>query len=129
MMVGIGIAARELGVHPETLRRWAKAGRIEVEREVLKDVGSGVNDHKKGLRQLVKRIGSGEVGRLVITHKEWLLHFGSALVLSLCEHFGTEVVIINASEDASFEEELVEDVVEDLWVDVRQVFRAERERF
>ncbi len=31
---------------------------------------------------------------------------------SLCEHFGTEVVIINASEEATFEEELVQDVLE-----------------
>ena len=34
------------------------------------------------------------------------------MVFSLCEHFGTEVIIVNASEDASFEEELVQDVLE-----------------
>ena len=32
MKVRISEAARELGVHPETLRRWEKAGKIEVER-------------------------------------------------------------------------------------------------
>ena len=32
--------------------------------------------------------------------------------LPLCEHFGTEVVIVNASEEASFEDELVQDVLE-----------------
>ena len=48
----------------------------------------------------------------MITHKDRLLRFGSELVLSLCEHFGTEVVIVNASEEASFEEELVQDVLE-----------------
>ncbi len=128
MRVGIGDAARELGVHPETLRRWEKTGKIEVERtptgfrrydlaklrglaphrapstratlvyarvfsherqdglarqsalleafaaangwtyEVLRDLGSGRNDHQKGLRQLIRRICSGEVGRLVLTH-------------------------------------------------------------
>lgn len=49
---------------------------------------------------------------MVITHKDRLLRFGSELVFSLCEHFGTEVVIINSSEEASFEEELVQDVLE-----------------
>lgn len=49
---------------------------------------------------------------LVIIHKDRLLRFGSELVFSLCEHFGTEVIIINASEEATFEEELVSDVLE-----------------
>ena len=80
--------------------------------EVLQDLGSGLNYHKKGLRLLIQRICSGEVGRLVITHKDRLLRFGSELVFSLCEQFGTEVVIVNASEGASFEEELVQDVLE-----------------
>lgn len=80
--------------------------------ETLQDLGSGPNYHKKGLRTLIQRICSGEIGRLVITHKDRLLRFGSELVFSLCEHFGTEVVIISASEEATFEEELVQDVLE-----------------
>lgn len=173
MLVSIKEAAKELGVRPETLRRWEAAGKIDppirtpggkrrydlaklrglVPRkasssritlayarvsshdqktdlvrqvallesycaangwnyEVLQDLGSGLNYHKKGLRLLIRRICSGEIGRLVITHKDRLLRFGSELVFSLCEHFGTEVVIINASEEASFEEELVSDVLE-----------------
>ena len=52
------------------------------------------------------------MGRLVLTHQDRLPRFGSELVLSLCEHFGTEAIIVNASEDASFEEELVQDMRE-----------------
>ena len=80
--------------------------------ETIQDLGSGLNYRKKGLRTLIRRICSGEVGRLVITHKDRLLRFGSDLVFSLCEQFGTEVVIVNASEEASFEDELVQDVLE-----------------
>lgn len=172
MKVSIGKAAAEVGVHPGTLRRWERAGKIEVERtptgfrrydlaklrglaphkapsmkstllyarvsshdqkedlvrqvallesfaaadgwtyEVMQDIGSGLNYHKKGLRLLIRRICSGEVGRLVLTHKDRLLRFGSEFVFSLCEHFGTEGIILNASEDPSFEEELVSDVLE-----------------
>ena len=172
-LVPIGVAAKELGVHPDTLRRWEEEGRIappertaggrrrydlsklhglEAHRapsarstiayarvstagqkddlarqvgllesfcaangwpyEVISDVGSGLNYSKRGLRQLIKRICSGEVGRLVISHRDRLLRFGSEMVFSLAEHFGTEIVIINASEESSFEEDLASDVIE-----------------
>ena len=80
--------------------------------EVISDVGSGLNYHKRGLKALVSRICSGEVGRLVLSHKDRLLRFGSELVFSLCEHFGVEVIIINASGDSTFEEDLANDVIE-----------------
>lgn len=80
--------------------------------EVLQDLGSGLNYNKKGLRVLIKRICQGEIGRLVVTHKDRLLRFGSELVFSLCEAFETEVVIINQGETPSFEEELAQDVLE-----------------
>jgi predicted site-specific integrase-resolvase len=80
--------------------------------EVIADIGSGLNYHKRGLRRLIARICSGEVGRLVLAHKDRLLRFGAELVFSLCEHFGTEVVIINASEEPSFDEDLAQDVIE-----------------
>ncbi len=80
--------------------------------EVVQDLGSGLNYHKKGLRLLIKRICQGEIERLVITHKDRLLRFGSELVFSLCEAFETEVVIINQGETPSIEEELAQDVLE-----------------
>jgi putative resolvase len=80
--------------------------------EVLQDLGSGLNYSKKGLRKLIKEICLGDVQRLVITHKDRLLRFGSELIFSLCEQFGVEVVIINASEDTDFEDDLVQDVLE-----------------
>jgi putative resolvase len=81
--------------------------------EVIQDLGSGVNYQKKGLQQLLKRICSGQVGRLVLTHKDRLLRFGSELVFAVCEAFHTEVVIINQGEATlSFEEELAQDVLE-----------------
>jgi hypothetical protein len=55
----------------------------------------------------------GDVGRLVITHKDRLLRFGAELVFAMCEEFGTEVMIINQSpEEVSFEQELVSDMIE-----------------
>jgi putative resolvase len=81
--------------------------------EVISDLGSGMNYSKRGLQLLIKRICQGEIGRLVIVHKDRLLRFGSELVFSLCEIFNTEVVIINQGEQpVRFEEELAQDVLE-----------------
>lgn len=79
---------------------------------VVEDTGSGLNYHKRGLKKLLHQICSGQIERLVLTHKDRLLRFGSEIVFSLCEHFAVEVVIINSSENSSFEEELVTDVLE-----------------
>ena len=81
--------------------------------ETISDLGSGLDYHKKGLTKLLKRIMSGEVSRLVLTHKDRLLRFGSELVFAMCEEFETEVVIVNKSpEESTFEQELVTDMVE-----------------
>jgi len=170
-------AAKHLGIHPDTLRRWANSGKVKVagytpgkqrlfdlkdfeklgvsptsrpiqiqmpticyarvssrdqiqdlrrqvemlelycssqgwKYEVIQDLGSGMNYQKKGLNQLIRNLCNQKIGRLVITHKDRLLRFGSELIFSLCSHVGCEVVIINASEDSSYEEDLTRDVLE-----------------
>lgn len=66
--------------------------------EIVQDRGSGLNYRKWDLRQL--------------THQDRLVHFGAELVFTLCEQFEIEVVIINAAEERTLEEDLVQDVVE-----------------
>jgi predicted site-specific integrase-resolvase len=177
MLVRLKEAAKHLGVHPDTLRRWANSNKVKVagltqgkqrlfdlceleklirypsnkiiskqkftvayarvsshdQKEDLKrqikqlelfcsaqgwsyqlisDLGSGINYKKKGLKELLKKICYGEVERLVITHKDRLLRFGSELIFSLCSMTACEVVIINAAEESSFEEDLTRDVLE-----------------
>ncbi|MDR3165867.1 MAG: IS607 family transposase [Synergistaceae bacterium] len=80
--------------------------------EVISDLGSGINYHKKGLKRLLAAILDGQVGRLVITHKDRLLRFGAELVFAICEAKSVEVVILNQGEDASFEEDLAKDMQE-----------------
>lgn len=87
--------------------------------ELISDLGSGLNYKKKGLIKLIKLICSEQVDRLVLTHKDRLLRFGSELIFTLCEHFGVEVVMINRSEDSTFEEDLAKDVM-----DIVMVFSA-----
>jgi predicted site-specific integrase-resolvase len=80
--------------------------------EVIKDLGSGMNYHKKGLNRLLEMILRKQMKRLVITHKDRLLRFGSELVFAMCAAQNIEIVIIHKGDQPSFEEELAKDVLE-----------------
>jgi len=92
--------------------------------EIVQDLGSGLNFQKRGLKKLIQNICSGKIDRLVLTHKDRLLRFGSELVFSLCEQFGIEVVIMNRSEESRFEDDLVQDVLEIITVFSARLYGA-----
>ncbi len=80
--------------------------------EIVADLGSGMNYHKRGLSKLLSMILDEKINRLVLTHKDRLLRFGAELVFAICEEKQVEVVIINQGDEPSFEEELAKDVLE-----------------
>jgi putative resolvase len=92
--------------------------------EVIEDLGSGLNYNKRGLKTLIRSICSNQVDRLVLTHKDRLLRFGAELIFSLCEEFGIEVVIINKTESSTFEDDLVQDVLEIITVFSARLYSA-----
>lgn len=92
--------------------------------EIVQDLGSGLNFQKQGLKKLIQNICSEKIDRLVLTHKDRLLRFGSELIFSLCEQFGIEVVIMNKSEDTRFEDDLVQDVLEIITVFSARLYGA-----
>lgn len=79
--------------------------------EVIADLGSGMNDHQKGLKRLLDAIIDGQIGRLVITHQDRLLRFGVELVFASCAVKNVEVVILHQGEDTTFAEDLAKDVL------------------
>ncbi|MBM3207660.1 MAG: IS607 family transposase, partial [Chlamydiae bacterium] len=92
--------------------------------EIVQDLGSGLNFQKRGLKKLMQMICSGKIDRLILTHKDRLLRFGSELVFGLCEQFGVEVVVMNRSEDTRFEDDLVQDVLEIITVFSARLYGA-----
>lgn len=92
--------------------------------EIIQDLGSGLNFEKRGLKKLMQTICSGKMDRLVLTHKDRLLRFGSELVFALCEQMGVEVVIMNKSEGTRFEDDLVQDVLEIITVFSARLYGA-----
>src|SRR5215831_21227406 len=61
--------------------------------EIIADLGSGLN-YKKGLQRLLELMLLKRIRRLVLTHKDRLLRFGSELIFALCEIQNIEIVII-----------------------------------
>lgn len=92
--------------------------------EIIQDLGSGLNYNKKGLKKLIQSICLGKAKRLVLTHKDRLLRFGAELIFSLCEQFGIEVVLMNSTQESSFEDDLVNDVLEIMTVFSARLYGA-----
>lgn len=175
MLLGIGAAARFIGVSISTLRRWELSQKLipffrttgghrrynsidlkifmgdfskmknskltvayarvsshdqkaDLERQIMRlenylkkshtnyividDLGSGMNYKKKGLSKLLKLILSGQVSKLVLTHKDRLLRFGSELIFKICDYFGVEVDIVEEKNKLTDEQALAFDVLE-----------------
>ena len=91
---------------------------------VIRDLGSGMNYRKEGLRQLLEMVLGHRACRLVLTRKDRLLRFGAELVSTLFELQGIEVVVIHQGEQSGFEEELAQDVLEIITVFSARLYRA-----
>jgi len=79
--------------------------------EIIEDLGSGLNYKKRGIKKLIKMICNHEISKLVLTHKDRLLRFGSEIIIQLCESFNIEVVILNKDSSESFEKTLCNDII------------------
>jgi putative resolvase len=70
-----------------------------------------LNYNKKGLKELITLIQTNKVGRIVINYKDRLLRFGIEMLEQVCQFHDVEIEIINHSEDKTYEQELVEDIL------------------
>ena len=79
--------------------------------EIIKEVGSGLNDNRAGLRKLLQRILRGEIGRVFVNNKDRLTRFGFRYIEEICKATGTEIVVVsNETQVKSVQEELAEDL-------------------
>ncbi len=154
-------AVEILGLHPNTLRKYADEGKIEIikneagqrlyntqsyirgsaraslicycrvssakqkddlnrqvefmqnqypEAEVIKDIGSGLNFKRKGLRAILDRLLQGDKLTIVVTCRDRLTRFGFELIQYLVEQNGGEIVVLDKTIYCP-ESEMVADVL------------------
>ncbi|EHL72874.1 hypothetical protein HMPREF1015_00553 [Bacillus smithii 7_3_47FAA] len=93
----------------ENMKKYLES--LNVEYEIIQDIGSGINYKKKGLRQLIKMINNKEVDKIVVFHKDRLLRFGFELVEYMANLNGCEIEVLDSTEKTD-EQELVEDLIQ-----------------
>jgi len=79
--------------------------------EVIKEVGSGLNDNRKNFNKLLTAILRGEVQRVFVSYKDRLTRFGFKYIETVCKHAGTEIVVVSSEDkEKSMQEELAADL-------------------
>jgi len=79
-------------------------------KELIKDVGSGVNFKRNGLNALLERAMSGEQLEIVVAYKDRLARFGYDLIERVITRAGGRIVVLNEV-SLSPSEELTQDLL------------------
>lgn len=77
---------------------------------VIKDMGSGLNDKRKGFVKLCKLVVEGKIDKVVIEHKDRLTRFQYNLIEFFFNSYGVEIELLDKKEYTE-QEELVNDMM------------------
>ena len=79
---------------------------------VLKEIGSGLNDKRKKLQELIQMVMAGKVNRVFVTYKDRLTRFGFHYLETMFKCKNVEIVVLkDKNNEKSVQEELVEDMM------------------
>jgi len=78
--------------------------------QILSDIGSGLNENRKGFLKLLEMVSEGKVSRIIVAYGDRLTRFGFETLKRIFLAFGTEIEVINHEEKMP-QEELVEDLI------------------
>lgn len=80
--------------------------------EIIKDIGSGINLNRDGLKKIIDLAISGEINELVIAYKDRLARFGYDMVERLIKDYSNgKIIVVNKDEEETSTEELTKDIV------------------
>jgi len=92
----------------ELIKSYARERGWEI--EILKDVGSGLKEDRRGFQKLLRMVINKEVSKVIIAYPDRLTRFGFKTLEEFFKSYGTEIIVIN-HEEKSLQEELVEDLI------------------
>lgn len=77
----------------------------------ITDISSGINFKRKGLSTILDSCLQGNIGELVVAHKDRLCRFGFDLIEQLVSKAGGKITVLDNSNNKSSEQELTEDLL------------------
>lgn len=80
--------------------------------ELIKDVGSGLNMNRKGLRKIIDYAITGDIEEVVVVYKDRLTRYGYELIEDLIKKYSNGRIILLDDKKKEAKEELVEDVLQ-----------------
>ena len=92
----------------EAIREYARERGWEI--QILKDVGSGLNENRKNYRKLLELVAKGEVSKVIITYPDRLTRFGFKTLQFFFQQHGGEIIVLH-EKGKTPREELVEDLI------------------
>lgn len=96
----------------ELLKSFCVARGVSIDK-ILKDVGSGINFDRKGFSELLMDVVNHRVSAVYITYKDRLSRISFNLFKNLFSEFGTDIVVVNDTDDAkTIEKEIFKEIVD-----------------
>jgi predicted site-specific integrase-resolvase len=83
--------------------------------KIIKDIGSGLNYKRRGLKTILERAMQGEKLEVVVAHKDRLARFGFELIEWIIKQSGGRIMVLNKT-NLSPEQELTNDLLNILHV-------------
>lgn len=77
----------------------------------IRDLGSGLNENRRGLKRLLTAIHHQELDRVIIEYKDRLARFGYTYLEELAQGHGVIVEVVEEVPEKGLQDELVEDLI------------------
>jgi len=108
----IGYARVSSNTQKDELERQVEYLRQRGVQEVITDIGSGLNEKRKGFLRLLDRVLHNEVDKVVVLYEDRLTRFGFDTLRKVFEAHGTTIEVLNQTADAKPpQQELVKDLI------------------
>jgi len=77
--------------------------------KIISDSASGLNENRRGIKQLIKLAQNREITDIAVTNEDRLSRFGNSYLKALFAQNGVTVHYLNVEKDKPMERELVDD--------------------
>ncbi|MFX0200633.1 MAG: IS607 family transposase [Candidatus Hodarchaeota archaeon] len=94
----------------ERLQQYARTRGYQIVMDI-RDLGSGINENRRGLKRLITAIQQEELDRVLIEYKDRLARFGYTYLEEMAQDHGVTLEIIEDRPQKELQDELLEDLI------------------